>query len=673
MANPVWVLSVNLETKTAAFTSGMGEAARSARSSFNEISSGARSAGKEVEKSTFDMRHGLGLVDNVIRGAHAQAMADLVREFQNSAIVMTALPIAATVAGFALVAGIVYEVYNHIHQLRAEAEKAADDMTRMGTATNNAFTGLDDKILQAQIQADNLRNNHLAALHDELVLIDHQSLEELAQQFGIVEKAADAVFKDLKGSWYTFGIGSDGAKHALDQFKVKYDELLSEGKDGEARQFLYGTVQQAQHVLNLMREAINHKHELSTFLYGDYGKHKEAMDALGKYGIKSVTASEVESQEALIKALDAQLAITQKITTAQKIQKDNATLEAHKGAGLPNAPLTPIKRLTNPHLTGNGTAEELTIQGETLRQLSHQQDEAGREAARHTQAMAELNVAAKREEYARLDSLGRVSASELLRQQMELEDMSFTARKVALQKEILTADQSGNDRLNHLRELFDREKELTLQHENEIAAIKDKSAHSQYKSLQQAERQELDTINEGLVQSIMRHQTWGQMITSIENQVVSSVISAALKHIEANAMTKQSDAAAAARKMFNAGMKLPFPANLVAAPTLAAGAYATVMAFQGGTDMVPGVGRGDIVPTMLEPGEGVVPGGVMDGLRKMAASGGMAGGQHHHHHLHYHDNRSIQAFDQHGVRDVLDRHSAEFERHYHEIARKRHA
>ena len=51
-------------------------------------------------------------------------------------------------------------------------------------------------------------------------------------------------------------------------------------------------------------------------------------------------------------------------------------------------------------------------------------------------------------------------------------------------------------------------------------------------------------------------------------------------------------------------------------------AFASVMAFNEGTDSVPGVGRGDVTPAMLTPGEGVVPGGVMDGLSKVARSGG---------------------------------------------------
>jgi hypothetical protein len=100
----------------------------------------------------------------------------------------------------------------------------------------------------------------------------------------------------------------------------------------------------------------------------------------------------------------------------------------------------------------------------------------------------------------------------------------------------------------------------------------------------------------------------------------------------------------------------------------AAAAFAGVMAYEGGTDMVPGVGRGDIVPAMLTPGEGVVPGGVMDGLRKMAQSGTVNGWTtvHMTHAPTYH----VNTIDGDGIRDVLDKHSAEFTKHVNNQLRK---
>ena len=124
----------------------------------------------------------------------------------------------------------------------------------------------------------------------------------------------------------------------------------------------------------------------------------------------------------------------------------------------------------------------------------------------------------------------------------------------------------------------------------------------------------------------------------------------------------------AAARICLAGMSFPFPANVVLAPTLAAGAFASVMAFSSGIDAVPGVGRGDTVPAMLTPGEGVVPGGVMDGLRNMARSGGFERGNTVHAPVHF--NPVIHALDSDGVDKVLTKHADKFRAHFQVALRK---
>jgi hypothetical protein len=159
------------------------------------------------------------------------------------------------------------------------------------------------------------------------------------------------------------------------------------------------------------------------------------------------------------------------------------------------------------------------------------------------------------------------------------------------------------------------------------------------------------------------------MVQSLGDQVVSGMIQNAIKSMMTLDMDKEKQAASAARWGFLTGMKLPFPANIAAAPVLAAGAFAAVMAFEGGTDGVPGIGRSDVVPAMLTPGEGVVPGGVMDGLRNMARNGGFDQGNHMHiHGLTYAPN--IQALDADGVDAVLDKHEGKFQQRFESALRK---
>ena len=84
---------------------------------------------------------------------------------------------------------------------------------------------------------------------------------------------------------------------------------------------------------------------------------------------------------------------------------------------------------------------------------------------------------------------------------------------------------------------------------------------------------------------------------------------------------------------------------------------------------MPGLGRGDVVPTMLTPGEGVVPGGVMDGLRNVAKNGGFdGGGPRNHVNMHVHMHAS--ALDADGMDTVLTKHSDKLQRHFENTLRK---
>jgi len=66
MAQPVWTLSVDLQTKTATFATGMADAAEAARASFGEIRNGTQGMAGDVsdaarctEYSMTEARHGV--------------------------------------------------------------------------------------------------------------------------------------------------------------------------------------------------------------------------------------------------------------------------------------------------------------------------------------------------------------------------------------------------------------------------------------------------------------------------------------------------------------------------------------------------------------------------------------------------------------------------------------
>jgi hypothetical protein len=259
-----------------------------------------------------------------------------------------------------------------------------------------------------------------------------------------------------------------------------------------------------------------------------------------------------------------------------------------------------------------------------------QKADAAKESADNTEKMGALGLAAEREQAALADSAHRMTTQQRLDEETKFAKAEFNLKNDAMSQEIAALDKGGKDYENKLRELQDKQKQLIQAHENEVTSIKDKAETERNQKILAADQHFNDTIASGLTQVLMGHKSSASMMSSIGNQVVSGMMQNAIKSVMANDFTKESDAAAAARKAYLAGMAFPFPANVVMGPALGALAFASVMAFQEG-GVVPGTGTGDHVPAMLEPGEGVVPGGVMDGLRSMARSGTIGAGHSYTH------------------------------------------
>jgi len=314
--------------------------------------------------------------------------------------------------------------------------------------------------------------------------------------------------------------------------------------------------------------------------------------------------------------------------------------------------------------------QKLEVQREIGQQQAQQATAMGREAADNAEKMAELQLEAQKQQMSLANSAHRVSIQAQMQQAIQFANEDYQIKMAAIQREIEGLDTGGAEYLQKVQQLQDKERQLVQQHENEIAAIKQKATIAQNQEIISAYQQLVNSTSQSLTQSIMGHETWSKMLISLGDQVVSGMMENAIKSVMLDDFDKERDAAKAARKFFLAGAQLPFPANIVAAPVLAAGAFATVMAFQQGTDQVPGVGRGDIVPTLLEPGEGVVPGGVMDGLRNVARNGGFDNGGTH---IHLHGVSyapKVHALDSDGVDKALNKHADQFQKHFERVLRR---
>lgn len=724
MAAPVWLLSVDLTTKTTSFTTGLADAAKQARGSFRDIGGGAAEMSDRTAQGFGNVRASIGLLDNAIRGAHAQAMADIVREFAQTRFMMAALPFAATAGGILLVAGLAAEAAKKFQEWREEQAKLAGMLTTFHTSLITTFDGLEDKLTQVEEKADDLSGNHLAALQKQLVLIDHQSMTDLVHAFNEVAKSAETTFGQLKSTWYTFGIGSAGAQNALEQFKTAYESLLVQHEDKKASDLLAGTLASAQKVLTA-QETMKKQGGAGLFGPDNTDASFRAQAVLRQAGV-GYTQKEVESQKALVDALQAQIAVEQEINKIKVQESSNATTstrqqmktEADKAAKekaeqaakmaqaqagfdqeLYQLQLNTLQQSERDKIsaTEEGSASRLAAisaamreeesqglqettfyhsllaeRNQLIREMAAEQlrirESANQEDIANTLRMGEIQIAAEKQNMMLENSTRRVSLQQQIAVAVQLANEEYSIRMAALQKEVAGLDKSGNDYANRLKQLYDKEKQLTQQHENEVTAIRETADIRRNQSLLASTQQFNNAIAQGLTASIMGHQTWSRMILSLGDQVVGGMINNAIKSMMADDMTKEKDAAFAARKAFGWGWEHGGAAAPVLAPVLAGAAFASAMAFAKGTDRVPGVGHGDTVPAMLTPGEGVVPGGVMDGLRNVARNGGFQ--QQPHMTVHVAPVYHVQTIDGDGMQAALEKHSEQLQQHFENTLRK---
>src|SRR5579859_6402108 len=138
MAQPVWVLSVDLQTKTATFQSGMADAAKAARGSFNEIKEGAGSMASETGYSMMEARHGVMLLGEEF-GIHLpRAITSFISSIGPVGEAMeAAFPYLAIIVGATL-------LIQHLIKIHEEAEKAVAAQGQLGTTIDKTLRGLDD-------------------------------------------------------------------------------------------------------------------------------------------------------------------------------------------------------------------------------------------------------------------------------------------------------------------------------------------------------------------------------------------------------------------------------------------------------------------------------------------------------------------------------------------------
>jgi hypothetical protein len=610
----------------------------------------------------------------------------------------------------------------HLAKLKEKGEELTRSQEKFGTTVANVLNGLNDKLLEAGIRTDELNNDHLGALEKQLQLIDHASLKDLTGALDTMAKAADLTFAQLKTSWYQFGAGSTGAKSALEDFQSQYDKLLAQGKQGEAADLLAGTRKSAEHVLALQKQIQAAANAKGAAIYIDgLPQMQSQINELEKSKV-GYTKKEIESQETLLDTLNAQAQVQEKVAALKKAQTDNAVHttddkiagdsdkaareqaanqrksddeaeklreEAYKSAveGLQENERQKIAA------TREGSAARLAAidaaikeeEGKGLQEtgfyksllnsrvnLTRQMDEeikklnaeAGKESAEHTAKMGELMLAADRQAGQLRVSEGRMSLQERLDMEMSFNAREYDLKKQELQNEITALDTSDKEYENKKKALNNKILELDQQLANQDAALTNQAQQKEIAGIQALQKRMIDAYANGFTQVLMRKESFSHMMRQMDTQMATDALKSALQ-LSMELATVQGrkrfgDARTAAADAFaSAG-------NPILGTVLAATTFAEVMALESG-GIVPGVGKGDIVPARLEPGEGVLNNRVMDGLRNVSRGGGSSGGDVHNH---FSFSPQIHAVDSEGVDRMLTKHHQVFQKHIASHARR---
>ena len=701
-----------MQTRTATFQSGLADASKAARGSFNEIKQGADEMGRATSGSMTEARHGVMLLGEEFGIRLPRALTTFIASIGPVGAAMSAaFPFLALVVGATL-------LLEHLSKLKEEGQKLTESQLNFGTAVSNVLNSLNDKLLQAGIRADELRGDHLAALNKELQLIDHQSMADLERAFDSIAKASDRTFAELKTSWYQWSAGSAGAKAALDEFKNKYESLLAQGKNKEANDLLAGTRQSAEHVLELQKQIKDNQTQTGTqgTHQGDYAKYEAAKNALKQQGI-GYDEKAIQSQQTLVDVLNAQVTAQETINATKKQDQSNARTttqdkvdnegdkaareqaqtqrqaadEAQKlweenyreavarlqenerekidatkqGSQARLAAIdSAIKEEESKGLQETGFYRSLlTGRVELTRQMAEEQAkitaEAGKQEAEHTAKMGELQVAADKDAAALRLSALRNSEQARVASEIQLASETYAIQMTSYSQQIAALDKGSKDYENKLKALQDKQLEQTREHENQITAIKEKAEEDRNRRILSAENRFDDEIARSAMRMLTTHKSVASVMRGLGDQVAEGLIQNAIKAILADDMTKPHDAAAAARKAYLAGMQFPFPANLIMGPALGAMAFASVMAFETG-GIVPGVGNRDNVPAMLTPGEAVLPKRMTENLTASSSGSSKSGPDVH---IHHSPTYNVQTIDGDGIKALLDKHDDAFGDH----------
>jgi hypothetical protein len=717
MAQPVWVLSVDLQTKTATFQSGMADAARSARESFTEIKSGAGEMGRATSGSMMEARHGVMLLGEEF-GLHLPrgVTTFLASLGPVGAAMEAAFPFLAIAVGATFLIEKLMKIEDEAGKSGQAWTAISDDVAKWGENSKK-------ELLDVQIQLDKLNGDKLKELADTLKRLDLTTLDHLKGEFDGVGKKVDETFAKMRSNSFMTFIGmGNGVADVQQMFASAMDKINADLAKGDQKKLASDLKEAGDQMWNLAAPT--------------YDLVQRLHEANNEWGANKISAD--EHYQALLKAHGVMVSMTDELVRQQTIEKDQA--------GLATQTITPVHNATDPRIAeerrkqlaaymetnkqkaeSDAKLDEARVQMEAsvthffAEEYKKQTDEMQRAAQQqHESAERANDEAVKDAESARKISQMGVQASAYVQsKQKEQADIRAILQReqsdliAAHQREIaeqqayiskmndLAASSTGAAQVNATNEATAAQTKLTAatrQFNEEMARNKAAIQASELETaklnnswavffaqanhetmslaatirgeLQSSMQQATDTFAKGIAKSLVEGKSFGKEMMSVARQMSESMIEGLIRWGMQDLITKmgmKATAATLAGANATASMAAaPWPVDM-GAPAFGASMLGAAMAFETG-GIVPGVGNKDTVPAMLTPGEAVLPKNLTDNLRSASRSGSSGNGPevHIHHSPTYH----VQTIDGDGIKQVLTEHAEQFHQHVENHIRK---
>lgn len=604
-------LVVKLQAQTASFSTQLKKAQRDIQDLKGEDSG---TAFTKMGHGAGGLRAQLGLLDNTMRGNLPMAMADLVRKFSDSALVMNALPFAATIAGFVAIVEVVERVAGRLGSLRGGLSELAIAQNAFDAATNNTMRSWHDRLLEAEAEVDNLTGNHLGALSKELQVIDDQNLDNLRSSFEQFAKEADDVFKKLEVSKLEFwNPGSKPVEDAMSQFRSQYELLLSEGNKSGAAALLKSQIEQYTALVAEMQSVNANRVSASSWApdYDAKGKrYDEAMQRLRAAGFGSFSGGTEVAAQDYLRILKDIAATGAEIDSASTFQKQAKQIEAAKqeASDLEKKQNAALDRFVGPQLDQANNPYTQSLPANYINW--HAAFEAGAPPEMPLGKLTDLSLP------------GVPSLNGLIEQAQQM------------QKQIEQAEKNIQRTTAEMFRSFNSSFIDFVDH-----------GGSAFKMLQ--------SLGEGFVNSMIKGLAeWGEKYIATQALMAlagKSFAEQSAAQAEAANLRKQLSSAKAAAS--SAMTTVGFPLDLVVGPIV----FAAALAFERG-GKIPGAGA---VPIIGHGGETVVTKALTDRVERAEGRGGSSGAAQ----LHVHYSPTIHGNSDAGIERMLQEHGHVFQRH----------